>query len=145
MNFVLAQQDLQDLPDFSVFGPFIAAYFFVIAIVAILGIIAMWRLFEKAGQPGWWSIIPIWNILVFLDIVGRPRWWILLYFIPFVNFVVGILVYIDLAKSFGKDEIWAVFLIFFSIIALLVLAFGDSQYVGPGGRKDKGYAYEPAY
>ena len=112
-------------------------------IVVIVTIIAMWKLFEKAGQPGWWSIIPIWSTLVLMDIVGRSRWWVLLFFIPLVNIIAYILVYVDLAKSFGKDEIWAILLIFY--IGFLILAFGDSQYVGPGGRKAKRESYASAY
>ena len=70
-------------------------------LVAVIMIAAMWKIFTKAGQPGWASLIPIYNIYILCKIVGRPGWWVILMFIPFVNFVIGIILCIDLAKSFG--------------------------------------------
>ncbi len=101
-------------------------------IFVLLLIASMWRTFTKAGQPGWAAIIPIYNIYVLLQIVGRPGWWLILYFIPFVNIIVGLLVSIDLAKSFGKSAAWGVILLFFfNIIGYLILGFGDATYKGP--------------
>src|SRR5438094_3620519 len=71
-------------------------------LIALFIIVAMWKVFTKAGQPGWASIIPIYNLYVSCKIVGRPWWWILLMLIPFVNFIILIILCIDLAKSFGK-------------------------------------------
>src|SRR5436853_7723597 len=71
-------------------------------LIALLLIVAMWKVFTKAGQPGWASIIPIYNLYVWCKIVGRPWWWILLMLIPFVNFIILIILCIDMAKSFGK-------------------------------------------
>ena len=68
----------------------------------ILMIAAWWKILTKAGQPGWACIIPIYNLYVWCKIVGRPWWWILLMLIPFVNFIILIILVIDLAKSFGK-------------------------------------------
>src|SRR5947209_20599793 len=65
-------------------------------------IAGMWRIFEKAGEPGWMSIILILNIFILLKIAGKPGWWILLFFIPFVGIIIAILVWIDVAKNFGK-------------------------------------------
>ena len=89
-------------------------------------------MFVKAGHPGWAAIIPIYNIYIVLKIVGRPGWWLILFLIPVVNFVVGILVSIDLAKSFGKSAAWGVVLLFiFNIVGYLILGFGSDQYLGP--------------
>lgn len=104
-------------------------------IVAILLIAGMWKLYVKAGKPGWASIIPIYNLWVMLEIVGRPGWWIILFFIPFVNFVVWIIVSIDLAASFGKGIGYAIGLMIFPYIFYLLLGFGDEVYVGPGAEK----------
>src|SRR5678816_3398799 len=60
-------------------------------LIALLIIVAMWKVFTKAGQPGWASIIPIYNLYIWCKIVGRPWWWILLMLIPFVNFIVAII------------------------------------------------------
>jgi hypothetical protein len=117
---------------------FFAAYALVITIVAVFMIVCMWKVFVKAGKPGWAAIVPIYNIIVLLEIVGRPTWWVLLYFasiIPFVGWiaavVVSVIVTIDLAKSFGKDTSFAVLLILLPVVGYPMLAFGKDAYVGP--------------
>ena len=100
-------------------------------IIAIVIIAALWRIFTKAGQPGWAVIIPIYNALVMLRIAGRPWWWLLLYLIPLVNIVVAIIVCIDLAKSFGKGTGFGLGLAFLSPIFAMILGFGSARYLGP--------------
>lgn len=98
----------------------------------IVLIAAMWKIYAKAGKPGWAAIVPFYNIWVLMEIIGRPGWWLILYFIPFVNFVVAIINSIDLAKSFGKSAAYGVILLFFfNVIGYLMLGFGDAEYVGP--------------
>lgn len=87
--------------------------------------------FTKAGQPGWAFLIPIYDIIVMLQIVGKPLWWIVLFLIPGVNFVMAIILVFLLAKSFGKGPGFALGLIFLGIIFLPILAFGDARYQGP--------------
>ena len=99
-------------------------------LVALLMIVAMWKVFVKAGQPGWASIIPIYNLYVWCKIVGRPGWWIILMLIPFVNIIVGIVLCIDMAKSFGKGAGFGIGLAFLGIIFLPILGFGSAQYLG---------------
>lgn len=108
---------------------------FYLAVIAV-EIIATWMVFTKAGQPGWASIIPFYNIYVLLKIVGRPGWWLILFLIPFVSFVMWIIVALDLAKSFGKGGGFAVGLILLGFIFIPILGFGDAQYVGPQGNRD---------
>lgn len=109
--------------------------FFVVILVelaiAILILAGMWKMFVKAGKPGWAAIIPIYNMIVILEIVGRPIWWILLLLIPCVNIVVSIIVFIDLAKSFGKDALFGILLWLFGFIFIPVLGFGSAKYQGP--------------
>ena len=100
-------------------------------LVALLLIVAMWKVFTKAGQPGWASIIPIYNIYIWCKIVGRPWWWILLMLIPFVNFIICIILCIDLAKSFGKGVGFGIGLALLGIIFFPILGFGSAQYQGP--------------
>ena len=97
----------------------------------ILMIAACWKVFTKAGQPGWASIIPIYNWYVLCKIVGRPGWWVILLLIPFVNFIVGIVLCIDLAKSFGKGVGFGIGLVLLSVIFFPILGFGSAQYQGP--------------
>jgi hypothetical protein len=103
-----------------------------IAIVAVM-LAAMWMIFTKAGKPGWAAIIPIYNLVVLLEIVGKPLWWIILYFIPIVNIVVVILVYAGLARSFGKGGGFVVGMIFLPFIFFPILGFGADRYLGPAG------------
>lgn len=99
-------------------------------VIFVVMIAAMWRIFTKAGEEGWKAIIPIYNTVVLLKIVGRPWWWLLLMLIPIVNFVVVIVVMNDLSKSFGHGVGFTLGLIFLPYIFFLVLAFGSSQYQG---------------
>jgi hypothetical protein len=100
-------------------------------LIALLLIVAMWKVFTKAGQPGWASIIPIYNLYVWCKIVGRPGWWIILMLIPFVNFIIGIILCIDMAKSFGKGAGFGIGLALLGIIFVPILGFGSAQYQGP--------------
>jgi hypothetical protein len=99
--------------------------------LVILFIAAFWRIFTKAGEAGWKSIIPIWNTLVLLKIVGRPWWWILLLLIPIVNIVIWVIVAYNLARSFGRGGGFTVGLIFLPFIFGLILGFGSDTYRGP--------------
>jgi hypothetical protein len=104
---------------------------FVIWIILVaLTIAGMWKSFEKAGQPGWAAIIPIYNIIVLLQIIGKPLWWIVLFFIPIVGFIVFILVNIKFAEKFGKGAGFGIGLSFLAFIFYPMLGFGDAQFVG---------------
>jgi uncharacterized membrane protein YoaK (UPF0700 family) len=70
--------------------------------------------------------------MIFLKIINKPAWWILLFFIPFVNFVIYIIAMIELAKIFGKGTGFTVGLVLLSYIFLIILAFGSAQYIGKG-------------
>ena len=100
-------------------------------LIALLLIVAMWKVFTKAGQPGWASIIPIYNLYIWCKIVGRPGWWIILLLIPLVNIIVGIILCIDMAKSFGKGGGFGIGLALLGIIFWPILGFGSAQYQGP--------------
>ena len=106
--------------------------FFIIELALILFmVVTMWKIFTKAGKPGWASIIPIYNIFVMLDIAGKPAWWFLLFLIPFVNFIVGILVIAGIATNFGKGGGFVVGMILLPIVFYPILAFGSAQYSKP--------------
>lgn len=94
-------------------------------------LVAMWKVYTKANQPGWACLIPIYNVFVLLQIVGRPWWWLLLMLVPLVNIIVAIMVTIDLAKSFGKGIGFGIGLLILGIIFMPILAFGDAEYQGP--------------
>jgi hypothetical protein len=99
--------------------------------VIVFYVFCMWKIYVKAGKPGWAAIIPIYNILVQLEIVGRPWWYLLLMFVPVVNIVIAIMIIFDLAKVFGKSTGFGFGLLFLSFIFIPILAFGDAQYQAP--------------
>lgn len=102
--------------------------------IVVLSIAGLWKVFTKAGEPGWAAIVPIYNIYILIKIVGRPWWWVILMCIPCVSIVVGIIAAIDLAKSFGKDIAFAIGLILLGPIFIVILGFSDAKYLGPAVR-----------
>jgi hypothetical protein len=105
---------------------------FEIALIVLL-IVAFWKFFEKAGQPGWAAIIPIYNAYILCKIGGKPGWWVILLCIPLVNVIFGIWLANMISKSFGKDEGFTVGLVLLGIVFYPILAFGDAKYIGPYG------------
>jgi hypothetical protein len=105
---------------------------YIAIVVAVIA--AWWMIFTKAGEAGWKSIIPIYNIIVILKIVGREWWWLLLMLIPIVNIFVWIIVSLDLAKSFGRGTGFGIGLAFLSPIFGLILGFGSDTYRGPAAK-----------
>ena len=99
--------------------------------LVVLMVASVWKVFDKAGEPGWAAIIPIYNAVVLLKIVGRPVWWLILMFIPLVGIIVSLLVVVDLAKSFGQGIGYTLGLLFLPFIFWPLLAFGDARYQGP--------------
>ena len=100
----------------------------------VLMLIGMWKIFEKAGRPGWYCLIPIYSTIVLLQIIGKPEWWFLLMFVPLANMIVMIMMMSELSKSFGKSTGFTLALIFLCPVAMPVLGFGGAKYVGPGGK-----------
>ncbi len=109
----------------------LGAMLFVYIGVIVLTIVAMAKVYSKAGKPGIAAIVPIWNIVVLCEITGKSPVWIILLMIPFVNIICSIILLNELSKSFGKDAGFTVGLIFLSPIFLMILGFGSAQYIGP--------------
>ena len=100
-------------------------------LISVAVIAGFWKVFVKAGKPGWASLIPIYNTVVLLQIVGRPIWWLVLLFIPIVSIVVLFIVSIDMAKSFGKGTGFGIGLALLFPIFYPILGFSDARYIGP--------------
>ena len=109
----------------------LSSIFLVATLLAILSIASMWAVFTKAGKPGWAAIIPVYQVIVLLEIAGKPTWWILFLLIPVVNVGVTLIVLIELAKTFGKGPLFGVGLFLLSFIFFPILGFGNSKYIGP--------------
>ncbi len=106
-------------------------YYIISLVVYVLLIVAWWKIFQKAGEAGWKSLIPIYNLYILFKIVWGNGWMCLLMLIPCVNIVIDILMSIKLAKAFGKGTGFGIGLIFLPNIFALILGFGDAQYIGP--------------
>lgn len=117
-------------------GILLFVFFLVFALVPLIG---LWKVLEKAGEPGWGAIVPIYNIFLLVKVSGNSPLFVLLLLIPLVNIFVGIKVMIDLAGKFGKGTGYALGLLFLPFIFFPMLGFGSAQYRGPtqgrgGGR-----------
>ena len=132
-NIVLLAQSFESYGMVEIPPAFIIGY---LALIVVL-IASWWKVFSKAGKAGWLAIIPIVNFFVLLDIAGKPWWWFIGLFIPIVNIIVLILIWHGLSENFGKEALFTLGLLFLNPIFMLILAFGDAEYMG--GRKAKGY------
>lgn len=110
---------------------FSAAYSIIMLVVLVLTIVAMWKLFVKAGKPGWASLVPFYNAYCLYDIAWGNGWLFLLTFIPCVGVIFGFIMLFKLAKAFGKGVGFGFGLLFLNTIFILILGFGSSEYVGP--------------
>jgi hypothetical protein len=100
----------------------------VYLIILVAFIAGLWKIFEKAGKPGWAAIVPIYNLIVLLQIVGKPLWWIILFIIPIVNLIAMILVMMELVKRFGQPGWHVLLAIFFGFVYIPYLGFSELQY-----------------
>ena len=92
---------------------------------------SQWRLFKKAGEPGWASIVPIYNIIVQCKIAGAPAWWVIMFFIPIVSIVFAIMLVNKFVKAFGKDSGFTVGMILLPLVFMPILAYGNTTYTKP--------------
>lgn len=108
-----------------------AAYVILSLAISVLTLVAMWKLFVKAGKAGWKCLIPFYNTYCLYDIAWGNGWLFLLMFVPCVNVVVGIMMLFKLAKAFGQGTGFGFGLLFLNTIFILILGFGSAEYVGP--------------
>jgi len=107
-------------------------------VIAVITLVGKWKIYEKAGKPGWAALIPVYTWIVMLEIVGKPIWWIFLFFIPCVNIVFMIWTVNLLSKSFGQSEGFTVGLILLGFVFYPILGFGSYQYLGPSAAEAGG-------
>lgn len=107
-----------------------AVYTIIILAITVLTIIASWKIYTKAGKPGWACIVPFYSQYCLFDIAWGNGWLFLLSFVPCVNLVIIIMLYLKLAKAFGKGTGFGLGLIFLNTIFMLILGFSDAQYIG---------------
>ena len=123
-----------EIADSCPYWPFLVALIVPIIIFAIMvtviEVVGAWFMFQKAGEPGWAAIIPIYNYLIAIKIAGKQWWYLLLLMIPVVNLVIYIIILNGLAKNFGKGTGFTVGLFFFRFIFIPILGFGKAVYCG---------------
>lgn len=113
---------------FAGLAAFGVAFWIICMAIAVVQIVAMWKLFKKAGRPGWASIIPVYNYIVLIQVAEAPMWYLALVFL--VAPVGLLMTYIKVAEKFGKSAGFGVLIWFFPFVGLPILAFGKSQYLG---------------
>jgi hypothetical protein len=119
---------LQDEPSGGAAAAFGMVFFVVWLAIVALVIAGFWKVFVKAGEPGWAALIPIYNLVVLLKIAGKPLWWLLLLLIPFVNFIALIMVGMGVAQNFGKGSGFGIGLGLLAPIFYPILGFSDAVY-----------------
>lgn len=123
----------------------------IILITYILSVIGLWKMFQKAGRPAWLSLIPIYNTYILCIITGVSPWWLVLSivsgfvvaFIPLLSFLAsiisiyfGILLAVSVARSFGKEDVYAIGIYFLPFIFYMIIGLGESKYLGPKPMED---------
>ncbi|MGH7158130.1 MAG: DUF5684 domain-containing protein [Candidatus Saccharimonadales bacterium] len=125
----LATYFVTDYSDTTTVSGGMSAWMWVVTFAVVVVMIAsMWQIYTKAGRPGWAAIIPVYNTLQLIWTAGKPWWWIILLFIPFVNIIALIVLYYNLAKAFGKGVGYTLLLILLPIIGFPMLAWGGATY-----------------
>ena len=126
-------------------GALFAVYLIFMIAIYVVTVVGLWKMYVKAGRPGWAAIIPIYNWWVWVEMIGRPRWWfwalvasVLLSWIPVVGVILGILMFVlylmgclDMAKAFGRGAGTGIGLWLVPFVFAPILGFGDAQYLGP--------------
>ncbi|MDE6851630.1 MAG: hypothetical protein K2J67_03965 [Lachnospiraceae bacterium] len=110
---------------------FSGVYLMVMLVVLVIMLVANWRIYTKAGQPGWGAIVPFYNLYLLYKIAWGNGWLFLLMFVPIVNAVVGLIALYKLCVAFGHGVGFFFGMLFLSPIFTLILAFGSSEYQGP--------------
>lgn len=115
----------------SAWAAIFMAFFIPFIVIWVLMVVSLWKTFEKAGKPGWAAIIPIYNTLVMIEIVGKPTIWLLWCLLPCVNLIFSVWLLNLMSKSYGQSEGFTVGLLFLPFIFWPILGFGSAKYIGP--------------
>lgn len=106
-------------------------YTLVVLAIAIVVLVGLWKVFEKAGKPGWAAIVPLYNCYCLFEMTFGTGWLFLLMFVPCVGAIMMIIMWVKLAMAFDKGVGFGIGILFLPFIFVPMLGFGDAQYVGP--------------
>ena len=115
--------------DISMFQPSTGSFVFGI-VVAVLAVVILYKIFEKAGVEGWKAFIPLYNIFVLYKLTWGNGFMSLLLLVPIVDIVISVMTAIKLAKAFGKGTGFGIGIFFFPVICKGIIAFDESRYEG---------------
>ena len=108
-----------------------AGYYIFCLVLIVVTLVGMWKVFTKAGKPGWAAIVPFYNLYCLYDMAFGNGIMFLLILVPCVGFIVQIICCFKLAKAFNKGAGFGFGLLFFNFIFMMILGFGDAEYIGP--------------
>ena len=131
-NFLFAQID--GMPSEVELNPMVILLPMLVGFIifsVVVGAIMWWGMFTKAGKPGWASMVPLYNVVVWLGIIGRPWWWLIAMMIPMIGLIPAVIACLDTAKAFGKEAGFGVGLLLLGFIFFPILSWGSAQYQGP--------------
>jgi len=118
--------------EYSELDPLVMILILVVELIAAaMSIMVMWTIYVRAGKPGWASIVPVYNMIVLLEIAGRPALWFFLMMIPVVNLAIWFMICMDLAVAFDRGIPFAAGLFLVPVVFFPLIAFGEPDYVGP--------------
>ncbi|MCR2033549.1 DUF5684 domain-containing protein [Anaerofustis stercorihominis] len=132
-----SSESMFDIISFGKFFDFIFIPIILPLIILLIILISRWKIFDKAGEAGWKALIPFYGTYTLCKITFGFGWYMLLFFIPYINLIMYIITYIKLGKKFGKGKLFILGLTLFTPIFLFILAFGKSKYLCAGVSKDK--------
>ena len=102
--------------------------YITLILIVVFSYAGLWGIFKKAGRPGWASIIPVYSDIVLLQMADRPIWWLFLLFLPFVNIIFNIVIWLDILRAFRKPQWHIILAVFLPFLYFPYLGFSDSEY-----------------
>jgi len=116
----------------------------LIQLAILVAIIAgIWKVFTKAGHPGWAAIVPIYNIYILTQMTNKPAWWVVLFFIPLVNLIAAVIISIELAARFGKSTGYGIGLALLGFVFYPMLGFSDAVYQAASESEQTEHSHSP--
>ena len=86
-----------------------------ILVIQVIHFLGTWKLYVKAGRKAWEAAIPIYNGIVLMQIINRPKWWVLLLFIPIINLLMFPVIWVETIRSFGQNRLWQTWAVILSL------------------------------
>ena len=112
---------------------FSIGFLLVSLLITVVTLAGIWQIFVKAGHSGWKSLVPLYNVILWLQIIGRPWWYLVALFFPGVNVILWLIIAFGTARSFGRGILFALGVTFLPFIFIPIIGFGQAAYIGGMG------------